>query len=618
MSDVQTPAIGIDLGTTNSCVAVVLNGRVEVIANEMGKRITPSCVAFTEEERLIGHAAKYQAIFNSKNTIFDAKRLMGMKYHDENIQNRIRLWPFNVVESSGHPRFRVQYKNEMKDFSPEEISAMILQKMKAIAETYIGSPVKDAVVTVPAYFNDSQRQATMDAGKIAGLNIVSLLNEPSAAAIAYGFNQKKGMRQNVLVFDFGGGTFDVAILSITENDFEVIATSGDTSLGGSDIDERLVVHFIEEIKKKHNKDISDKEIKVKNEEDSSKILTKLRNACERAKRNLSSSTQSEVLSESLFDGIDFRANLSQTRLTKLCSDLFTKTINIVEAVLESSKMGVDDIDEIVLAGGSTRIPKIQELLQGKFNNKKLNHKIHPDEAVAYGAAVYAASISSDKTIENIKFVDVAPLTLGINVLGNLMSPIIPRNTKLPATVMKKYVTTVDYQSGVDIKVYEGERLSSDENNLLGEFSLENIQPAKKGIPQIEVSFVVDMNGILTVTAEDTATGRNEEIVIRCNKGRLPKHEVERMITEAKEFQKEDDKKEKLRAARHELETLCVEVKDLISEQRDDDLENLELDNFWGVYTDTEEWLDEAEQATEEEYRSRYDALVEVKERMVSN
>ncbi|KAA0194429.1 hypothetical protein HAZT_HAZT008189 [Hyalella azteca] len=617
MSDVQTPAIGIDLGTTNSCVAVVLNGRVEVIANEMGKRITPSCVAFTEEERLIGHAAKYQAIFNSKNTIFDAKRLMGMKYHDENIQNRIRLWPFNVVESSGHPRFRVQYKNEMKDFSPEEISAMILQKMKAIAETYIGSPVKDAVVTVPAYFNDSQRQATMDAGKIAGLNIVSLLNEPSAAAIAYGFNQKKGMRQNVLVFDFGGGTFDVAILSITENDFEVIATSGDTSLGGSDIDERLVVHFIEEIKKKHNKDISDKEIKVKNEEDSSKILTKLRNACERAKRNLSSSTQSEVLSESLFDGIDFRANLSQTRLTKLCSDLFTKTINIVEAVLESSKMGVDDIDEIVLAGGSTRIPKIQELLQGKFNNKKLNHKIHPDEAVAYGAAVYAASISSDKTIENIKFVDVAPLTLGINVLGNLMSPIIPRNTKLPATVMKKYVTTVDYQSGVDIKVYEGERLSSDENNLLGEFSLENIQPAKKGIPQIEVSFVVDMNGILTVTAEDTATGRNEEIVIRCNKGRLPKHEVERMITEAKEFQKEDDKKEKLRAARHELETLCVEVKDLISEQRDDDLENLELDNFWGVYTDTEEWLDEAEQATEEEYRSRYDALVENERLFVS-
>ncbi|XP_018017811.1 heat shock 70 kDa protein II-like [Hyalella azteca] len=610
MAENQTPAIGIDLGTTNSCVAVVRNGRVEVIANDMGHRITPSCVAFTDEERLIGDAAKAQAVHNADNTIFDAKRLMGRKYDDENIQKRIELWPFNVVESSsGDPRFRVEYKNETKDFSPEEISAMILQKMKTIAETYIGSPVKDAVVTVPAYFNDSQRQATMDAGKIAGLNIVSLLNEPTAAAIAYGFDQKKDLKQNILVFDLGGGTFDVAILSMTENDFEVIATSGDTFLGGSDIDERLVEHFSKEIKKKQKMDIKD----------DSKALSKLRIACERAKRNLSSSKKEPILVDSLFEGNDFKSSLNRARLMELCSDLFKKTMEPVDAALTSAKMTIDDIDEIVLAGGSTRIPKIQELLKEKFNNRKLNQSINPDEAVAYGAALHAASKTGDKTIENIKFVDVTPMTLGINVLGNLMSRIIPRNSKLPATRKKKFVTTVDYQTGVDIKVYEGEQQSSDENNLLGEFSLENIQPAKKGVPQIEVTFVVDKNGILTVTAEDTATGSNEEIVIRCNKGRLPKHEVERMVIEAKEFQKDDEKREKLAAARHELETLCVELKDLISEQRDQDLlEEDELDKFMNVCSDTEEWLAENQQATEEEYRSRYDALVEVKERILKN
>ncbi|KAA0186453.1 hypothetical protein HAZT_HAZT008190 [Hyalella azteca] len=608
MATVQTPVLGIDLGTTNSCVAVVHNGHVEVIANDMGNRITPSCVAFTRGERLIGDAAKAQAIFNPYNTIFDAKRLMGRKYDDKNVQKRIELWPFNVVESSsGDPRFRVEYKNETKDFSPEEISAMILGKMKTIAETYIGSPVTDAVVTVPAYFNDSQRQATMDAGKIAGLNIVSLLNEPTAAAIAYGFNQKKGMRQNVLAFDFGGGTFDVAILSLAENDFEVIATSGDTFLGGSDIDERLIKHFMKKIKEEHRKDISKH----------SKALTKLRNACERAKRNVSSATHSPVLVEGLFDGIDFQSTLSQARLNKLCSDLFDKTIDLVEEVLKSSKMVVGDIDEIVLAGGSTRIPKIQELLQKKFNNKKLNKKIHPDEAVAYGAALYAASTSGDKTIENITLVDVTPLTLGINILGNMTKSIIPRNTKLPAIRTGKFVTTVDGQSGVDIKVYEGERLRSDENNLLGEFALENIQQAKKGVPQIEVTFVVDKNGILTVTAEDAATGSNEEIVIHCNKGRLPKKEVERMIVEAKELEKCDKNMKKLRASRHELEILCIELKDLISEQRNNNLlQKEDAVSFLGVCTDTEEWLDENEQAAEEEYRSRRSALLKVKERVL--
>ncbi|KAA0194428.1 hypothetical protein HAZT_HAZT008188 [Hyalella azteca] len=486
MATVQTPVLGIDLGTTNSCVAVVHNGHVEVIANDMGNRITPSCVAFTRRERLIG----------------------------------IELWPFNVVESSGDPRFRVEYKKETKDFSPEEISAMILGKMKAIAETYIGSPVKDAVVTVPAYFNDSQRQATMDTGRIAGLNIVSLLNKPTAAAIAYGFNQKKDMRQNVLVFDFGGGTFDVAILSLAENNCEVIATSGDTFLGGSDIDERLIKHFMKKIKDESRKDISK----------DSKALTKLRNACERAKRNVPSATHSPVLVEGLVDGIDFQSTLSQARLYKLCSDIFDKTIDLVEEVLQSSKMVVGDIDEIVLAGGSTRIPKIQELLQKKFNNKKLNKKIHPDEAVAYGAALYAASRSDDKTIENITLVD---------------------------------------------------------------------------------------NGILTVTAEDAATDSNEEIVIRCNKGRLPKKEVERMIIEAKELEKCDKNMKKLRASRHELEILCIELMDIISEQRNNNLlEKEDFVSFLGVCTDTEEWLDENEQAAEEEYRSRHSALLKIKERVL--
>ncbi|KAA0194427.1 hypothetical protein HAZT_HAZT008187 [Hyalella azteca] len=577
MADVQTPAIGIDLGTTNSCVAVVRNGRVEVIANDMGLRITPSCVAFTDEERLIGVAAKAQAVHNATNTIFDAKRLMGRKYDDGIVQKCIELWPFNVVESSsGDPRFRVEYKNETKDLSPEEISAMILGKMKTVAETYIGSPVKDAVVTVPAYFNDSQRQATMDAGKIAGLNIVSLLNEPTAAAIACGFNQKKNTKQNVMVFNFGDSTSDITILRIAGNDFEVIANSDEIYLGGRDIDERLVEHFIEEIKVKYNKDIKD----------NSKALSKLRTACERAKRSLSSSKKEPILVDSLFDGNDFKSSLNRDCLMKLCSDLYKKIMEPVDAVLKSAKMTVDDIDEIVLTGGSTRFP-MQELLKKKFNMSKLNQSVNPNETVAHGAAIHAASKSGGKTIENIKFVDVTPLTLGINVLGNLMSRIIPRNSKLPAIKKKKFVTTVDYQTGVDIKVYEGERLSSDENNLLGEFSLENIQPAKKGISIIEVTFVVDNNGILTVTTEDAATGSNEEIVIRCNKGRLPKQEVERMVTEAKEFQKDEEKREKLAGALQEVKALIVKVKDLISELMNNDLENLELDNFSSVCTDTE-------------------------------
>ncbi|KAF2365900.1 Heat shock protein 70 family [Trinorchestia longiramus] len=604
MADSQTTAIGIDLGTTNSCVAVVRNGRVEIIANDMGNRITSSFVAFTEEERHVGDGAKAQAIMNPENTIFDAKRLIGRQFVDPEVQKRLKFWPFKVLDASGNSKFQVKYKKEIKEHTPEEISAMVLSKMKAIAETFIGVPVKDAVITVPAYFNDSQRQATLDAGKIADLNVLGLLNEPTAAAIAYGFDQKSKAQRNILVFDLGGGTFDVAILSLTENDFEVIAVDGDTCLGGGDLDETLVEHFLEEIKTKYNTDLSG----------NAKALGKLRKACERAKRNLSSSKKEPILVECLVNGSDFKSALTRSRLNELCSEHFKKTMKPVDTVLKNANMNIDEIDEVILAGGSTRIPKIQELLKEKFKNRQLNQTINPDEAVAYGAAIHAANLCGEKSVEDIHLVDVTPLSLGIKVLGDITSKIIPRNAKLPVKRTKRYVTTVDYQTGVDIEVYEGERVSSLENHQLGKFSLENIQPAKKGIPQIIVTFSVDKNAILTVSAIDESTGNDEQLVIRTNKGRLKKKDIDRMIVEASEYKKDDENRKLVDAARHDLETLCADLHHLLDEQED----VLDYDDDLQTLDEIEEWVMDAEDADIGEYHSRYDALLKLKERLLGN
>ncbi|KAJ5127505.1 Ribosome-associated molecular chaperone SSB1 [Penicillium atrosanguineum] len=552
-------AIGIDLGTTYSCVANYEGTNVEIIANDQGSYTTPSFVSFTDKERLIGEAAKNQAAMNPRNTVFDIKRLIGRRMDDPIVKKDVESWPFKVVDQGGSPAVQVEYLGENKTFTPQEISSMVLMKMKEVAETKLGKTVEKAVITVPAYFNDNQRQATKDAGAIAGLNVLRIINEPTAAAIAYGLGSGKTEKErNVLIYDLGGGTFDVSLLNIQGGVFTVKATAGDTHLGGQDFDTNLLDHFKKEFQRKTGKDLSG----------DARALRRLRTACERAKRTLSNATQTTVEIDSLFDGEDFNSSITRARFEDLNAKAFSGTLEPVQQVLKDSGMEKKKVDEIVLVGGSTRIPRIQKLLSDFFDGKKLEKSINPDEAVAYGAAVQAGILSGKATsaeTADLLLLDVVPLSLGVAMEGNIFAPVVNRGQTVPTIKKRTFTTVVDNQTTVQFPVFQGERTNCADNTSLGEFTLAPIPPMRAGEAALECVFEVDVNGILKVTATEKSSGRTANITISNAVGKLSSGEIEQMVEDAAKFKSSDDAFTKKFESRQQLESYISRVEEIISD-----------------------------------------------------